>query len=310
MKNLFYLLFLLSLSVFNITAQEKETINQEEVIYTRKHGMALTMVVLKPLKSNQKGIISVISGSWYSNNSRLDREINKAAPFLKSGYTVFLTMHSSNPRFDIAEGANDIKKAVQFIRYNAKKYNIDPNNIGITGGSSGGHLSLLAGTSNDIKDEKSKNPIHKVSSKVQAVAVFYPPTDFLNWGKTDAYMNYLQHAPLMAKNRILGALKFQEYDSKNTIYKPIKDSLAIRKMSISVSPAQLVTVDDAPTFIIHGDKDSTVPLQQSQILKNKFDNIGVPLTLIIKSGANHGWNNMNEDRKKFVKWFDKYLKVD
>jgi len=71
----------------------------------------------------------------------------------------------------------------------------------------------------------------------------------------------------------------------------------------------LVTLDDAPTYIIHGDSDRKVPLQQSQLLQKKFDNIGVPLTLKIKLGADHGWENMNTDRLEFVKWFDKYLKV-
>jgi len=308
MKKLFYILFLLSLTTFSSNAQEKTSFLQEEVIYARKHGMALTMVVLKPKKANGKGIVSVVSGNWFSSYSKISREINKAEPFLESGYTIFVTMHSSNPRFDIAEAATDIKRAVQHIRFNAKKFGIDPNKIGITGGSSGGHLSLVVNTSDDIKDVKSEDPIRRVSSKVQAVAVFYPPTDFLNWGGPNQYMNYLQFAPALSQSYILGALKFQTYNKKSTIYEPIKDSIALRKMSISVSPAQLVTLDDAPVYIIHGDKDRTVPLQQSQLLQSKFKAVGVPLILSIKPGADHGWDNMNIDRKEFVKWFDKYLK--
>lgn len=308
MNKLFYILFLFSVSTFNSNAQEKTSFTQEEVIYARKDGMALTMVILKPEKTNGKGIVNVMSGGWYSNNSFIAKEINESKPFLESGYTVFLTMHSSNPRYDIAEAASDIKHAVQYIRFNAKKFDIDPDNIGISGSSSGGHLSLVASTSNDLKNSNSENPVRRVSSKVQAVAVFYPPTDFLNWGRPNEYMNYLQSAPFLVKRHVLGALKFQVFDTINNVYKPIKDSIAIRKISISVSPAQLVTLDDAPTYIIHGDSDHTVPLQQSQLLKKKFDSIGVPLILKIKPGADHGWENMNIDRKEFVKWFDKYLK--
>ena len=310
MKNLFYLLFVFTFSVFNTNAQDKTTIDQEEVIYGRKHGMALTMVVLKPKKPIGIGIVSVISGNWFSNHSSLRRNIDRSTPFLNNGYTVFLVMHGSNPRFDIAEAATDVKWAVQHIRFNAEKYKIDPNHIGITGGSSGGNLSLIVSNSDDIKDTDSKIPERRVSSKVQAVAVFYPPTDFLNWGGPNRYMNYLQYSPILSQYRILGALKFQTYDSKSAIYKPIKDSIALRNKSISVSPAQLVTLDDAPTFIIHGDKDITVPLQQSKILQKSYDSIGVPLKLIVKPGASHGWPNMNEDRKEFVKWFDKFLKTD
>ncbi len=72
-----------------------------------------------------------------------------------------------------------MKRAVRFIRYNAKEYHIDPAHIGITGASSGGHLSLMTGLSDDKIDTASKDPVNLVSSRVQAVAVFYPPTDFL-----------------------------------------------------------------------------------------------------------------------------------
>ena len=307
MKKLTCILIFIWLFFFNAKAQEQTNFTQEEVIYARKDGMALTMLVLKPEKAKGKAIVSVVSGNWFSNYESATRGIKNSTPFLDSGYTVFLTMHGSNPRYDIAEAANDIKQAVQYIRHNAEKFEIDPDHIGITGGSSGGHLSLVVSTSDDIINPASNNPLSRVSSKVQAVAVFYPPTDFLNWGQPKAYMNYLQYASAMAQSRVLGALKFQVYDSINTIYAPIKDSVALRKMSISVSPAHLVTADDAPTYIIHGDRDRTVPLQQSEVLKNKFDSIALPLSLNIKVGADHGWDNMNADRKEFVKWFDKYL---
>tara|TARA_R110000787_G_scaffold263775_2_gene369636 strand:- start:968 stop:1906 length:939 start_codon:yes stop_codon:yes gene_type:complete len=311
MKKLFYILFIFLFSTFNSNAQEKISSEHEEIIYARKHGMALTMVVLKPKKTNGKAIVNVVSGGWRSSYSKLTRHISEGRnnQFLESGYTVFMVLHGSNPRFDIAEAATDIKKAVQYIRFNAKKFKIDPNHIGITGSSSGGHLSLVVSTSDDLKNPASKNPVRRVSSKVQAVAVFYPPTDFLNWVRPNAYMNYLEHSPALAQYRILGAMRFQVFDSKDFVYKPIKDSIALREKTISVSPAQLVTLDDAPAYIIHGDKDRTVSLQQSQILQKNFDSIGVPLKLIIKPGADHGWKNMNEDRKEFVKWFDKYLKV-
>jgi len=308
MKKLFYIFILFLFSTLHSNAQEKGSNELDEVIYARKHGMALTMVVLKPEKSNGKAIVSVVSGNWFSNYSILTRSSKKSNPLLDSGYTVFKVMHGSNPRYDIAEAATDIKHAVQYIRYNAKKYQIDPDHIGITGGSSGGHLSLTVSTSDDLKNPKARNPVRRVSSKVQAVAVFYPPTDFLNWGGPNRYMNHLEFAPLLAQFKILGALDFQIFDQKKFVYKSIKDSIALRKKTISVSPAQLVTIDDAPTYIVHGDKDATVPLQQSTILQEKFDDVKLPFELIIVQGADHGWKKMNEDRLKFVKWFDKYLK--
>ena len=76
-----------------------------------------------------------------------------------------------------------MNRAVRFIRYHAKDYTIDPDRIGITGGSAGGHLSLMQGTAGDAGDPKAKDPVDRTSSRVQAVACFFPPTDFLNWGE-------------------------------------------------------------------------------------------------------------------------------
>ena len=304
----FIILIALSLSTA-IHSQENKTFTQEEVIYGRKHGMALTMVVLKPEKSNGKGIISVVSGNWMSSHSAMEKWfMNAAKPFTNNGYTVFLTMHGSNPRFDNSEAATDIKRAVQFIRYNSDKFNIDSDNIGITGSSSGGQLSLVIGTSDDAKNLESEDPVARVSSKVQAVAVFYPPTDFLNYGRTGGYMNYLEYGDLLAQSGVLGALKFNTFNESKFVYDVIDDPVKLKEVSKSVSPAHLITNDDAPTYIIHGDKDATVPLQQSTILQEKFDAVKLPFELIIVPGADHGWENMNEDRLKFVKWFDKYLK--
>jgi dipeptidyl aminopeptidase/acylaminoacyl peptidase len=67
------------------------------------------------------------------------------------------------------------------------------------------------------------------------------------------------------------------------------------------------TADDAPTYIMHGDKDPEVPLQQSQWIQQKLKVVNMPVTLTVKPGAGHGWKGMNEDEAEMVKWFDKYL---
>ena len=92
-------------------------------------------------------------------------------------------VHGSQPKFTITEIIPDLNRSVRFIRHNAAKYGIDPNRIGITGGSAGGHLSLIMGTQGGPGDPLAKDPIDRESSAVQCVACFFPPTDFLNYGK-------------------------------------------------------------------------------------------------------------------------------
>ena len=97
---------------------------------------------------------------------------------LKRGYTVFAVVHGSQPRFTIPEIVKDMNRAVRFIRFHAKDYHIDPDRIGITGGSAGGHLSLMQGTAGDTGDKNAKDPVDQTSSRVQAVGCFFPAHGF------------------------------------------------------------------------------------------------------------------------------------
>ncbi|MCS1410923.1 MAG: hypothetical protein M2R45_04118 [Verrucomicrobia subdivision 3 bacterium] len=98
-----------------------------------------------------------------------------------------LLSYGSQAQFTIPEILDDMHRAVRFIQANAAAYKIDPNRIGITGGSAGGHLSLMQAMSGKKGDSEAKGPIDRQSSRVQVVACFSPPTDFLNCGKPGEY---------------------------------------------------------------------------------------------------------------------------
>jgi acetyl esterase/lipase len=303
-----YILAVFSLlNSFFVFSQEPLDYSQREIIYGRRDGMALTMTVLTPKKINGKAIVSLNSGGWVSTMYRQNDYLKRALPFVYSGYTVFLTMHSSAPRYAIPDAFEDVQRAIQFVRYNALTYHIDKDYIGITGTSSGGHLALLAATANDIADPSSKDPVEKVSSKVQAVAVFSPPTDFLNFGQTG--FDPASQKQLLQQMDLLGVFQYTKWDSATRTYIAINDEKERLRIDSIISPAEMVTADDAPAYLMHGDKDETVPLQQSQLMAQKLKGAGVPVELSVKAGAGHGWKDMNEDEQEFIKWFDKYLKV-
>ncbi len=306
MKYISYLCLFLFFST-SVLAQDTAAFSQQEIIYGHKEGVALSLLMVKPAKANGKGIISMVSGNWISNFDRISLYANMARPFIDGGYTVFLVVHSSGPRYTITDAVADVKRAVQFIRFNAASYGIDPAYIGITGTSSGGHLSLMAGTSDDAINPDAKDPVSRVSSKVQAVAVFAPPTDFLNFGKLN--FNPVAQKQLLQMLGVSAAFEFKALDSVRRLYVPVTDTAKIMAIAKAMSPAQQVTPDDAPTYIMHGDADLIVPLQQSQEIVKKFQEVKVPVVLKVKPGAGHGWKEMVADEKEFVAWFDKYLNV-
>lgn len=300
------LLCLLLLTSYVALAQDS-SYKQQELIYGRKDGMALTLIHMQPrAKANKKAIIKLVSGNWISGTKYLKFYADGTIPLLKRGYTVFLVMHGSQPRYAIPDQVADVKRATRFIRHNAKKFDIDASKIGITGNSSGGNLSLLVATMDEKLDTSSVDPIDRVSARVQAAAVFYPPTDFLNWGKDGASM--AANEGMLKLARVSGAFDFRNYNERETLYTAVKDSADRLKIYEEMSPITSVSSDDPPVFIVHGDNDRVVPLQQSQNIIARLNDKKVPNRLVIKKGGGHGWKDQDVETELFADWFDKYLK--
>jgi dipeptidyl aminopeptidase/acylaminoacyl peptidase len=289
-------------------AQKRENAigSMEEVIYGRKDGMALTMNVLTPrAKSNNRGIILAISAGMRSSfDMALEWAGSVAQPYLMKGYTVFEVCHGSAPKFNNLEIAADMHRAVRFIRYNAAKYNIEPNKLGITGASSGGWISLMMGTSGAEANINAPDPVDRVPGNVQAVACFFPPTDFLNFGEpgkvsmgTDKLSDFKS------------AFEFKTWNKETRRFDLITDQNKLLEIGREISPIYHITSQSAPTLIAHGDMDELIPLQQSTSFIQKLKEMSVPCELKIKQGGTHkAWPDMISYLVTFSEWFDKYLK--
>src|SRR5689334_3930702 len=180
MRATFAFLFLIFFSLSSRAENTSTVKRTEDVIYGHKNGMALTLDVLQPAKANGAAVFFMVSGGFVSSRESISPPFYQ--PLLERGYTVFAVVHGSQPRFIIPEIEQDIHRAVRFVRHNAAKYGVDPDHLGITGGSAGGHLSLTMGTQGAPGDPQAKDSVDRESSAVQCVACFFPPTDFLNWG--------------------------------------------------------------------------------------------------------------------------------
>jgi acetyl esterase/lipase len=293
-------------SIGPLWAQEPPAFTrQQDVIYGRKDGMALTLDVLTPVRgANGAAVIWVVSGGWYSWHDGIKPAA--VAPLLARGYTVFAVVHGSQPHYTIPEAVADLNRAVRYVRFRAEDFQVDPERFGITGGSAGGHLSLMIGTAGDAGDPAAKDPVARVSSRVQAVACFFPPTDFLNYGETGSVD---LGTKILVNFR--APFEFRELDPKQGFagrLVPITDEARMLEIAREISPVYHVTGDDPPTLILHGDADKLVPFQQAELMMARFKEAGVPAELSVKQGAGHGWN-LQQDWGKIVDWFDQHLKV-
>ncbi len=163
----------------------------------------------------------------------------------------------------------DCKAAVRWLRANAATYHLNPDKVGAGGDSAGGHLvALLGTTANDPQLEGQEgNP--GVSSAVQAVCDFYGPTDLVS---------------------VEGQCTGQQL----AVVKPLLEQLlggtvtAQAELARLGSPILHVSSYSCPFFIVHGDHDEIVPIQQSIDLNNALKKAGVDSTLYVIKGGIHG----------------------
>ncbi|MEA2709762.1 MAG: hypothetical protein QOF78_2363 [Phycisphaerales bacterium] len=277
---------------------------ERDVIYARTAATALTMDVFTP-KQNANGaaVIVVVSGGWASSHEALNTPLIAVfmSPFIRHGYTVFAVVPASQPKFTIPEIAENVDKSVKFIRANSERFKIDGGKLGIFGGSAGGHLSLLQATKPSPGKRLSLNALERASGNVQAAAVLFPPTDFLNYrGDGKNIMDDPALEPFAA------AFDFQEMDAQRHKLMPVSHRRHTEILR-ETSPAQFITKNTPPCMIIHGDKDELVPIQQATIFIDKLKAQGVPAELVVKAGAAHGWGNVDVEIEQMAVFFDKHL---
>lgn len=277
---------LLTLLISSTRAEDWRTITPD-VIYGHKAGMALTYDVVKSARPNGAAVLFMVSGGWVSAWARPDAVVRNEKPdslnlfekIVDRGYTLILVRHGSSPYFKVPDAVADVKLAIRHVRAHAKDFGIDPARIGVCGGSAGGHLSLILGSMGDDGSDKADLENGRVSSRVQAVVSYFPPTDM---------REYVNHPTL---SRQFPAIVFPDDQADD------------------VSPLLAVTSDDAPTLLIHGDKDELVPISHSERFLKAMQEAGATCELIVMKGAAHGFpgDQGTQAETALLDWFDKYL---
>lgn len=285
--------------------KSKREVVSTDVIYGHKAGMALTFDIYWPRQQNGAAVISIVSSGWRSSwdllqqftatpdgSLRLMTEPELAAKgglllshsylnLLQKGFTVFAVRHGSIENFEMSEIVADLRRAIRFIRFHASDYGIDSIRIGLWGGSAGGHLSLLLGTTAEIANPNPTDEFERGSGKVAAVVAYSPPTDF-------------PKLAVETGKKAEGFQKFLRMDSRGLT---------------EFSPIQHISADDPPALIIHGDKDTGTPINQGKSMYEALKNAGVVADLFVIQGAGHGF--FEQDARlandQMVRWFQRYL---
>jgi len=211
-------------------------------------------------------LIWIHGGGWQAGSKDCCPALHSG--FVERGYAVASIAYRLSGHAIFPAQIEDCKAAIRWLRAHAAEYNLDPRRFGVWGSPAGGHLVALVGTSGDMKQFDVGSNLDQ-SSRIQAVCDYYGPTDFTVFVTTPGYESHATAESPEAK-LIGGTVMENDYKAAR------------------VNPITYVSHDDPPFLIVHGDKDPTVPINQSQILFDALKKAGVSAHFHTIHGAGHG----------------------
>lgn len=237
----------------------------------------------KDLKQPVPALIFIHGGGWKSGNKNDYRFY--CVKFAELGYVVASISYRFSQEAPFPAAVHDSKCAVRWLRGNAKEWSVDPDKIGVVGGSAGGYLAMMLGYSSDVAELEGKGGNSDVSSRVQAVVNLYGPSDLTTeYGRSHSLVtNFMGKQP---------------YETMPERYR-------------LASPVAHLSQDDAPTLILHGTLDELVPISQSDKLSIKLKLLGIASDYDRLPGWPHTMDLAQEVndrcRGKMVAFFEKHL---
>lgn len=277
-----------------VSAQTEKTWLDVDYVGDNIIGHKMDIHVPDNGKDSHKVVVLIYGSAWFSNNSKVDAFNSYGKQLLDGGFAVVSINHRASVEAKFPAQINDVKAAIRFIRGNAAKYGFDTSFIGITGYSSGGHLSSLAGTTNGVKTKKfgkvkvdiegSLGAYTKESSRVDAVVDFFGPIDVSRMERCETYKDDKSPEAVL-----LGCSPSKNQD-----------------LSKALSPMSYIDKNDPKFLVIHGDADPVVPYCQSEFFAKALKDKGVLEDFITVPGGNHGPVTFNDYTfQRMVNFFQK-----
>ena len=257
---------------------------ESDVTYCTVDGVALKMDVYYPFEEHGRFAVAmyVHGGGWSSGDKAKGAGAADIPALQQAGFLVVSVNYRLAPEYEFPAMIEDVKCAVRSLRAHADLYNLDPNRIGVFGGSAGGHLVSMLGTTDESAGFDAGEYL-EYSSRVQAVVDMFGPADL--------------------------TVDFE--GGGDTVRRAFGDfDLAL------ASPVTYVTADDPPFLILHGEQDALVPIAQSEALLAALQAVGVSAELVPVANAGHGFKPVGgeispsriEISQLIVNFFEQILK--
>jgi acetyl esterase/lipase len=266
-------------------AEPPKTTSEQDIVYTKAGSEELKLDLVRPADGDGPfpAVVVIHGGAWRQGNKADVRPI--LPQFAQRGYVAISPQYRFSPKVAFPAQVHDVKAAVRWLKTNAKKYKVDPDRIGASGFSAGGHLALMLGLTGPGDGLEGDVSAGAPDSRVKAVVNYFGPTDLA-----------AKDIPEICKPWVNDFLGGTPQEKPETAAK--------------ASPLTFVSKDDAPVLTFQGTKDPLVPFNQAIKLAEAMSSAGVPGRVELLVGAEHGWAGAEMERtiNDTFRFFDKQLK--
>ncbi|MFO1438524.1 MAG: alpha/beta hydrolase [Verrucomicrobiaceae bacterium] len=297
------LLLLLCALTLNVAAQAPKPVQlpagirmEKDIAYIEGGDEAQKLDLYLPDKPADKPlplIVHIHGGGWRAGS----KYPCPVAGLVLKGYAVASVEYRFSQKAVFPAQIQDCQAAIRWLRAHAKQYQFDTEHLGVIGGSAGGHLSALVGTSGGKKAFPPIGGHEDQSDRVQAVCDIFGPADFTT---------VVQQAAEDKNVKNIFAFNTPSDPYSGLIGTKLDD----KAKAEAVSPVHYISKDAPPFLILHGTHDMLVPYAQSVQLEAALKAQGVPVWLQTLPGANHGGPMFGKPAvlQLTQNFFDKHLK--
>jgi acetyl esterase/lipase len=264
------------------------------IAYANVAGRDLKLNAFLPVgRTNPVPAIMEIHGGWWTGGgaATATEHVGGWQSFKRHGLAIFSIEYRLGEAGGFPQSIRDCRNAIRFLRQNARRFNIDPDRIDVTGGSAGGHLSLMVAMVPENYDDGGPVPeLAGVSARVAGSFSYIPPTDFVRFwteGPDDVLTNQG------------GAITFRQADGKipndarphfrTLFHGVIPDTAEHKTIYTNACPIGWVRKDVPPLLICDGEKDPIVPGLEGKELYEKLQGAGADATYWMTPNGGHAF---------------------
>ena len=277
-KLLLSILCALGASVVHLTAAEPAphpVKTHADIEFARPGGIPLLLDILVPADVEKPPLVLFIHGGGWRQG---DRKKNKLDWLPAHGFAVACIEYRLSQEAVFPAQIHDCHTALRWLQAHVGDYGYDTSRVIVAGASAGGHLAALMGVGAGVAELQGAVP--SSLPKIHGILDYYGATDLI---ARAALQPKECEQPEGKVYRLLGGKVSENTD-----------------LARLASPVTHVTPDDPPLLILHGERDDTVPVSQSELLRDRYQAANLEVQLHIKPGVGHGWTKSDAQERELV----------